>query len=233
MIDATHLKAHRTAASLLKRACSPTYRAHQGGLNSKLHAVCDGNGRSLVMLLSEGQMSDYKGARVDGCSPMGAPDALDRTHAEPSGLRHQGSGPVGRLARGIPKRQGDDALPRLGAQRLDFARSASCHEAGRRTRPPESVTASANAGLGLGRSPHDLVRADAIGGQQHDFTAPDVLLRRVAALHHGFEPANIGRRNGEGFFCARSRRFRLKWRTFAGNWGRTVRTVPSPLRATG
>ena len=29
MIDATHLKAHRTAASLLKMACSPTYRAHQ------------------------------------------------------------------------------------------------------------------------------------------------------------------------------------------------------------
>jgi len=31
-------------------------------LNSKLHAVCDGKGRPLVMLLSEGQMSDYKGA---------------------------------------------------------------------------------------------------------------------------------------------------------------------------
>src|SRR5215207_1854449 len=30
MIDATHLKAHRTAASLLKRACPATYRAHQG-----------------------------------------------------------------------------------------------------------------------------------------------------------------------------------------------------------
>ena len=29
MIDATHLKAHRTAASLLKRGCSPTYRTHQ------------------------------------------------------------------------------------------------------------------------------------------------------------------------------------------------------------
>jgi hypothetical protein len=30
MIDATHLKAHRTAASLLKKgAYSPTYRAHQ------------------------------------------------------------------------------------------------------------------------------------------------------------------------------------------------------------
>jgi len=33
-------------------------------LNSKLHAVCDGCGRPLVMLLSEGQMSDYKGAAL-------------------------------------------------------------------------------------------------------------------------------------------------------------------------
>lgn len=30
-------------------------------MNSKLHAVCDGRGRPLVLLLSEGQMSDYKG----------------------------------------------------------------------------------------------------------------------------------------------------------------------------
>ena len=35
-----------------------------GGLNSKLHAVCDGKGRPLIMLLSEGQMSDYKGAAL-------------------------------------------------------------------------------------------------------------------------------------------------------------------------
>jgi len=33
-------------------------------LNSKLHVVCDGQGRPLVMLLSEGQMSDYKGAAL-------------------------------------------------------------------------------------------------------------------------------------------------------------------------
>ncbi len=33
-------------------------------MNSKLHAVCDGQGRPLVMLLSEGQMSDYKGAAM-------------------------------------------------------------------------------------------------------------------------------------------------------------------------
>jgi transposase len=36
----------------------------KGGLKSKLHTVCDGNGRPLVMLLSEGQMSDYKGAAL-------------------------------------------------------------------------------------------------------------------------------------------------------------------------
>ena len=32
-------------------------------MNSKLHVVCDGAGKPLVMLLSEGQMSDHKGAR--------------------------------------------------------------------------------------------------------------------------------------------------------------------------
>ncbi|MAU22103.1 MAG: IS5/IS1182 family transposase [Martelella sp.] len=63
MIDATHLKAHRTAASLLKKGMFPRRIGRtKGGLNSKLHAVCDGHGRPLIMLLSEGQMSDYKGA---------------------------------------------------------------------------------------------------------------------------------------------------------------------------
>ena len=31
-------------------------------MNSKLHAVCDGLGRPIIMLLTEGQMSDHKGA---------------------------------------------------------------------------------------------------------------------------------------------------------------------------
>ncbi|NJS14192.1 MAG: IS5 family transposase [Sphingopyxis sp.] len=63
MIDATHLKAHRTAASLFKRgALSRCIGRTKGGLNSKLHAVCDGLGRPIMMLLTEGQMSDHKGA---------------------------------------------------------------------------------------------------------------------------------------------------------------------------
>nr|WP_281825145.1 IS5 family transposase [Sphingobium sp. BS19] len=63
MIDATHLKAHRTASSLPKRgALSRCIGRTKGGLNSKLHTVCDGQGRPIVMLLTEGQMSDHKGA---------------------------------------------------------------------------------------------------------------------------------------------------------------------------
>jgi transposase len=33
-------------------------------LNSKLHVVCDGAGKPLVMLLTKGQMSDHTGARL-------------------------------------------------------------------------------------------------------------------------------------------------------------------------
>ena len=33
-------------------------------MNSKLHAVVDGDGKPLVLLLTEGQMSDHKGARM-------------------------------------------------------------------------------------------------------------------------------------------------------------------------
>ena len=66
MIDATHLKAHRTAASFSKKRTAPRrIERTKGGLNSKLHAVCDGQGRPVVLMLSEeGQMSDYKGAAL-------------------------------------------------------------------------------------------------------------------------------------------------------------------------
>ena len=36
----------------------------KGGLNSKLHAVCDSKCRPLIMLLGEEQMSDDKGAAL-------------------------------------------------------------------------------------------------------------------------------------------------------------------------
>ena len=76
MIDATHLKAHRTAASLLKKGMFPVCIGRtKGGLNSKLHAVCDGRARPIVLLLSEGQMSDHKGARHHARRSAGSVDA--------------------------------------------------------------------------------------------------------------------------------------------------------------
>ncbi len=43
----------------------PSQKGHtKGGLNSKLHAVCDGEGKPLILLLSECQMSDHRGARL-------------------------------------------------------------------------------------------------------------------------------------------------------------------------
>ena len=35
-----------------------------GGLNSKLHAVTDRDGRPIALLFSEGQMSDHTGAKL-------------------------------------------------------------------------------------------------------------------------------------------------------------------------
>jgi transposase len=33
-------------------------------LNSKLHATCDEHGKPMILLLTEGQMSDHTGARL-------------------------------------------------------------------------------------------------------------------------------------------------------------------------
>nr|WP_194300309.1 IS5 family transposase [Acetobacter farinalis] len=65
MIDATHIKAHRTSASLLKKGLFPRYIGRtKGGLNSKLYAMCDGQGRPVRLHLTAGQVSDVKGADV-------------------------------------------------------------------------------------------------------------------------------------------------------------------------
>ena len=65
MIDATHLKAHRTAASLPKKGgCTPTYRMHQRRTELETARGLRWSWPALIMLLSEGQMSDYKGAAL-------------------------------------------------------------------------------------------------------------------------------------------------------------------------
>ncbi len=66
MIDATHLKAHRTASSmgLKNNGRGRLIGRTKGGLNSKLHAVTDDMGRPVRLLLTAGNVSDYIGARA-------------------------------------------------------------------------------------------------------------------------------------------------------------------------
>ena len=54
---------HRSQ-SAKKGALSRCIGRTRGGLNSKLHAVCDGDGKPLIMLLTEGQVSDHRGAAM-------------------------------------------------------------------------------------------------------------------------------------------------------------------------
>ncbi|BAU38479.1 transposase [Acetobacter pasteurianus NBRC 101655] len=64
MIDATYLKAHRTASSLRLKKGDPgrLIGRTKGGMNTKLHAVTDQNGRPLSFFMTAGQVSDYTGA---------------------------------------------------------------------------------------------------------------------------------------------------------------------------
>lgn len=66
MIDATHLKAHRTASSmgLKEKGLGRLIGRTKGGLNSKLHAVTDDLGRPVRLFLTAGNVSDYIGARA-------------------------------------------------------------------------------------------------------------------------------------------------------------------------
>ena len=63
LIDATYLKAHRTASSLrVKGGLGRLIGRTKGGMNTKLHAVADANGRPLSFFMTAGQVSDYIGA---------------------------------------------------------------------------------------------------------------------------------------------------------------------------
>ncbi len=63
MIDATYLKADRTASSpRVKERLGALIGRTKGGMNTKLHAVTDANGRPISFFITAGQVSDYTGA---------------------------------------------------------------------------------------------------------------------------------------------------------------------------
>ncbi|WP_417275566.1 IS5 family transposase [Celeribacter halophilus] len=61
MIDATYLKAHRTASSLRGKGAWAPDQTDQGSM-TKLHAITDTHGRPIRFFMSAGQISDYTGA---------------------------------------------------------------------------------------------------------------------------------------------------------------------------
>ncbi|MEQ3669519.1 MAG: IS5 family transposase, partial [Pseudophaeobacter sp.] len=63
MIDSTYLKAHRTATSkgVKKGGRGLLIGRTKGGMNTKLHAICDREGRPLNLFVTAGQVSDYIG----------------------------------------------------------------------------------------------------------------------------------------------------------------------------
>jgi transposase len=71
MIDSTHLKAHRCRQSTKWGDVPRRIGRTKGGLNSKLHAVCDGTGRPIIFLLTEGQMRTTRARRLStrSCRP--------------------------------------------------------------------------------------------------------------------------------------------------------------------
>ncbi|MBV0889548.1 IS5 family transposase [Komagataeibacter oboediens] len=64
IIDATCLKAHRTASSLRLKKGNPgrLIGRTRGGMNTKLNAITDQSGRPLSFFMTAGQISDYTGA---------------------------------------------------------------------------------------------------------------------------------------------------------------------------
>ena len=109
---------------------------------------------------------------------------------------------MGRFPGRFRERQRDDALGRLDAQRLNARGTRLIAEQPIEALLDKALLPAPNTGLGLSGSSHDPVRADALGGQQHDFSPPNVLLRGVAVLNDGSEPTGVGGRNGERFSSA-------------------------------
>ena len=58
MIDATHVKAHRSASGAKKGEQSQAIGRSRGGRNTKIHAIADAKGRFLSVLLTGGQAHD-------------------------------------------------------------------------------------------------------------------------------------------------------------------------------
>jgi transposase len=66
MIDATYLKAHRTATSMgVKKGRGHLIGRSKGGMNTKLYAMCDSKGRPLNLSVTAGQVGAISRGRFE------------------------------------------------------------------------------------------------------------------------------------------------------------------------
>src|SRR5271157_1075017 len=128
-----------------------------------------------------------------------APNALNGADGDASGLRHHRPGPVRRLSGRVFQRQRDDPFGDFGAKRLDAGRPRLVAKQAAEAFLHETLLPAPDAGLRFAGPAHDLVRADAIGAEQDDFSAPGVLLSGVAVPDERFEPAAIRNRYCDGY----------------------------------
>lgn len=133
---------------------------------------------------------------------MRLPYAAHRACADAGGLRHHVGSPVRGLAGRVGKRQRHDALGHFGTERCNARRPCLVAPRPLEAFLGEALLPAPHASLRLAGLPHDVDGADAVGAQQDDLGAPDVLLSCIAVLDERRQSLAIGWRNDEGNPCA-------------------------------
>lgn len=159
-----------------------------------------------------------------GLKAVRLPDPAHRAGADAHRGRHHVGSPVRRLARRVGKRKRHHPLTDLRPERRDARGARLVAQETLEAFGGEALLPAPHAGLRFAGLPHDLDGADAIGTQQDDLGAPDVLLRRIAISDERDQALAIARRNGEGYSCTHARHTRIRTRekesqTRWGDWG--------------
>jgi hypothetical protein len=130
--------------------------------------------------------------------PMAAPDAMHRADADRARRSNGGRRPVGDFARRLAQRQHHHALGERVAEREDARRARLVDQQPVRAGLHEALLPAPHTGLRFARGTHDLCRADALRGHQHNSCAPNVLLRTVPVRRDLSEAAVVGGAEAEG-----------------------------------
>jgi hypothetical protein len=134
--------------------------------------------------------------------PMRAPDALDRADADTGEPGHRFGRPVGRLARRVVQAQGYHAIGDLRPKRGDARGAGLISEKAFDAFLHKPFLPAPDSSLADAGRPHDLGRARAGRGQEHDPCAPHVLLGAVTIRYYGVQPDPVGSAYVNGDACS-------------------------------